>query len=481
MESQPPVPIGAARLPRSLVDLDEDDPVVEAASIRMVAEWRSGIQQQELCYEDRLVAALLERSRYAMNEVLYRPAKSVRPTATTEGLDIPLGIDGDASFLDYFLKETEKVQSMLCQYALPEQFPFSDGLPPPVLPLQKHKHILRANSINMNDRIKNAYEKVLLRLICAREPSETHGSASTVPRSEDAALGQSLQCDIECLQALSNYIHHAKFDAEVKFLQRKQDFSERVQRQDADGLRQQLEVATNNQAMLGRMYTRACQYGMSQKFHPLGAQTRHGAAAQQYEREREQDEECDPEENQGAAADMPPAASHEGALPDSQRAGTVERILRVFNDHVLELRLECQVGYLLERLRGLQVAYLGPSGTYSHHAVLSYFSNTKPYEEGSGQTRTQAERTHLHAVPCRNVGTVFRMVVANHAQFGVVPIENSHTGISSTTRDLLVQGALNVTGEIYIPVQHHLLSHCENLKGKQAFPVYTPSNVSVYP
>ena len=46
----------------------------------------------------------------------------------------------------------------------------------------------------------------------------------------------------------------------------------------------------------------------------------------------------------------------------------------------------------------------------------------------------------------------------------MVPIENSHTGISSTTRDLLVQGALNVIGEIYIPVRHHLLSKCKNLK-----------------
>ena len=34
---------------------------------------------------------------------------------------------------------------------------------------------------------------------------------------------------------------------------------------------------------------------------------------------------------------------------------------------------------------------------------------------------------------------VFKTVVANQAQFGVVPIENSHTGISATTRDLLVQ------------------------------------------
>lgn len=58
---------------------------------------------------------------------------------------------------------------------------------------------------------------------------------------------------------------------------------------------------------------------------------------------------------------------------------------------------------------------------------------------------------------------VFKTVVANQAQFGVVPIENSHTGISATTRDLLVQGALNVTGEIYIPVRHHLLSHCKSL------------------
>ena len=43
------------------------------------------------------------------------------------------------------------------------------------------------------------------------------------------------------------------------------------------------------------------------------------------------------------------------------------------------------------------------------------------------------------ALPERTVDAVFKTVVANQAQFGVVPIENSHTGISATTRDLLVQ------------------------------------------
>jgi chorismate mutase/prephenate dehydratase len=78
-------------------------------------------------------------------------------------------------------------------------------------------------------------------------------------------------------------------------------------------------------------------------------------------------------------------------------------------------------------------------------------------EAANGQTKA------FNAIACRTVDAVFKTVVANQAQFGVVPIENSHTGISATTRDLLVQGALNVTGEIYIPVRHHLLSHCKSL------------------
>ena len=40
-------------------------------------------------------------------------------------------------------------------------------------------------------------------------------------------------------------------------------------------------------------------------------------------------------------------------------AALVERILCIFREGILPLRRECQLAYLLERLQGLHVAYLG--------------------------------------------------------------------------------------------------------------------------
>ena len=39
---------------------------------------------------------------------------------------------------------------MMRRYARPEQFPYSQDLPVPVLPLQRHHMMLQSNSINMN-------------------------------------------------------------------------------------------------------------------------------------------------------------------------------------------------------------------------------------------------------------------------------------------------------------------------------------------
>lgn len=123
----------------------------------------------------------------------------------------------------------------------------------------------------------------------------------------------------------------------------------------------------------------------------------------------------------------------------------------MFSEYVVPLKRQVQVAYLLERLHGLKVSYLGPAGTYSQRAALRYFNAD---EAAGGDERW---------VACRGVADVLNAVVANEAAYAVVPIENSQTGISSTTRDLLAQGALAVVGEIYISVKHHLVTACASL------------------
>ncbi len=88
----------------------------------------------------------------------------------------------------------------------------------------------------------------------------------------------------------------------------------------------------------------------------------------------------------------------------------------------------------------LSIAFLGPLGTYSEEAALKQF----------GQGR--------QAVVCGSIDEVFRMVEANQADYGVVPVENSTEGAIGLTLDLLLSTSLKVCGEITLPIHHCLLS-----------------------
>ena len=95
----------------------------------------------------------------------------------------------------------------------------------------------------------------------------------------------------------------------------------------------------------------------------------------------------------------------------------------------------------------VRVAYLGPAGTFSEQAAFAQF----------GQS--------IQAVPCANIDDVFRAVDAGSADFGVVPVENSSEGAISRTLDLLLDTDLNITGEVALLIQHHLLTQSGRLDG----------------
>jgi chorismate mutase / prephenate dehydratase len=88
----------------------------------------------------------------------------------------------------------------------------------------------------------------------------------------------------------------------------------------------------------------------------------------------------------------------------------------------------------------LAIAFLGPLGTYSEEAALKQF--------GEGR----------QAVVCASIDEVFRTVEAGQADYGIVPVENSTEGAVGITLDLLLASALQVVGEVTLPVHHCLLS-----------------------
>ena len=89
----------------------------------------------------------------------------------------------------------------------------------------------------------------------------------------------------------------------------------------------------------------------------------------------------------------------------------------------------------------LNIACLGPAGTFSEEAVLKKFGS------------------QVCIVYCNNIDEVFKSVGSDIAAYGVVPLENSTEGAISRTLDLLFESSLSLSGEVGLPVRHNLLSN----------------------
>src|SRR6186713_253018 len=88
----------------------------------------------------------------------------------------------------------------------------------------------------------------------------------------------------------------------------------------------------------------------------------------------------------------------------------------------------------------LKIGYLGPEGTFSQQAVQKHFGHS------------------AKGLPLASVEEVFGEVEAGHADFGVVPVENSGQGTIQSTLDLFLSSPLKICGEVELRVHHHLLS-----------------------
>jgi chorismate mutase/prephenate dehydratase len=94
----------------------------------------------------------------------------------------------------------------------------------------------------------------------------------------------------------------------------------------------------------------------------------------------------------------------------------------------------------------LDVAFLGPDGTYTQAAALKHFG--------------YSVRTHS----LNSIGDIFRDVEAGACQYGVVPVENSTEGVISHTLDSFLNSPLRICGEVSLRINHQLLSREETLK-----------------
>jgi chorismate mutase/prephenate dehydratase len=118
-----------------------------------------------------------------------------------------------------------------------------------------------------------------------------------------------------------------------------------------------------------------------------------------------------------------------GPLPD-------ETVIRFFR----EIMSAC-----LALEKPLEVAFLGPEGTFTQQAAFKHFGHA------------------VKTVPVATINEIFNAVETGLCQFGVVPVENSTEGVISHTLDSLLISPLKICGEVEIRVHQNLLGLAENL------------------
>ena len=114
-----------------------------------------------------------------------------------------------------------------------------------------------------------------------------------------------------------------------------------------------------------------------------------------------------------------------------------EVLLRLFR----EIMSAC-----LAQQEPLKIGYLGPEGTFSQQAVLKHFGHS------------------ARGLPLATVEEVFQEVEAGHADFGVVPVENSGQGTIQSTLDMFLTSSLRICGEVELHVHQYLMNRTGRLE-----------------
>lgn len=267
------------------------------------------------------------------------------------------------------------------------------NLPEPILPLLEFPEIIKPNTVNINRKIMNLYTTQILGTICEEGDDEQYGSSAT--------------CDINVLQALSKRIHYGKYVAEAKFQSDPATYTALLENYETDKVMDKLTNLAVEEKLLSRVAKKASTYG----------------------------QEIDIADLKDAKYKVPP-----------------EQVVALYKNFIIPLTKEVQIEYLLQRVHGTTVAFLGPRGTFSEQAGVGYFETC---------VATNASKKCVQYTACKDIHEVFSSVLSNKALYGVVPIENSQTGIIHNHMELLIHNPTKVCGEIYLPIRFYLMANCK--------------------
>ena len=232
-----------------------------------------------------------ERVQFPLNAAIYQPG----------AISIP---NSPLSLLDYILRDTERLHSLVRRYQSPDEYPFFPAaIATPILKPLAYPKVLHDNDVVVNDRLKTAYIEKILPACCRQRPSDRPEE-----RGEDQEnYGSAATADVLCLQALSRRIHYGKFVAESKFRSDTPRFVELIKAKDVQGLDEAITDAKVEKKVLERLRLKAKTYGTD-----------------------------------------PDSASKDLGKID------VDAVVAMYKDYVIPLTKVVEVDYLLQRLKGTE-------------------------------------------------------------------------------------------------------------------------------
>jgi chorismate mutase/prephenate dehydratase len=120
------------------------------------------------------------------------------------------------------------------------------------------------------------------------------------------------------------------------------------------------------------------------------------------------------------------------------------------NECLTSIYRELMAGSLVLE-KAIKVSYLGPEGTFSYFAARQKFGSSVEY------------------VSARGIDDVFRDVVGERSDYGIVPVENSTEGGIRETLNMFVEFDVKVCSEIILPIHHSLMAICTKEEIKRVY------------
>ncbi|NQU40392.1 MAG: chorismate mutase [Lentisphaerae bacterium] len=184
--------------------------------------------------EETLIFGLIERAQFPHNPPVY-----VRGAME--------GALADESLLEFVLHEAERAHAKVRRYTSPDEHPFFDDLPEPILPVMVYaENPLHTHRVNLNQRLLALYSRELVPFICREGDDANYGSCAVI--------------DVQLLQGLSKRIHYGMFIAESKYRAERERYDAMIRVRDASGLEAAITACEVEALLFERVQRKAAAY-----------------------------------------------------------------------------------------------------------------------------------------------------------------------------------------------------------------------------